>query len=218
MNRLIKTFLILLIILVISETIVKAETDNSAFHGEPSYSLFTFSDSMTVNNREDILIGLFISGAGDVDAGKLRVSIPDYIVKNNEVFSTHFGYGNNKILDSTVTTSESGFGSTLAVDLFYNKNDMGLFNFGEIAIIHNNTKKAPISFSFSIDNNAPSGDHTISILLFYKNGGKWYKSEKEIIIHVRHWYEKEYVQYLSIFLIGVNIISILVNFFRKSKR
>ena len=48
---------------------------------------------------------------------------------------------------------------------------------------------APFNVDFVIAGNAPTGDHTISMYLFYRIRNNWYLDKKDILIHINHWYE-----------------------------
>ncbi len=58
---------------------------NEDFKGEPSYLLEVQTSSNRVNAGENFSMRIFLSGAGDVVFGKIRVNIPTYIVKDRYV-------------------------------------------------------------------------------------------------------------------------------------
>jgi|LGVF01.1.fsa_nt_gb hypothetical protein len=213
MGNLIKAFLLITII-TMSSDIVMADTfysNNTNFHGTPSYTIYSFSDGTIVDKGDNISISLFISGAGDVDANKIRISIPPYIVKNDEVEIIHLAYNeqDHEILYPIFFYEESQISGNL-LDVIFKEYD-NLTNYGEKPIIYSPTGTfyAPITLNFKVDDNAPSGDHIIPLILFYKNESQWYVSEKDITLHIRYWYEKElfqYIVYFSIFIVFVQFL------------
>ncbi|MDD4690560.1 MAG: hypothetical protein PHE51_12570 [Eubacteriales bacterium] len=70
----------------------------------------------------------------------------------------------------------------------------------------NNFYYAPFSFSFTVANNAPSGDHNIYLHLVYRDCLKWYSSCATMKIHIKRWYEKDYMQLLVLIAASVTII------------
>ena len=63
-------------------TIIKPCMD---FNGDPSYIIEIQANKSSVNPGDNLGIALFISGAGNVNCSKLRVSIPPYIVRNKNI-------------------------------------------------------------------------------------------------------------------------------------
>lgn len=74
--------------------------NNSNFKGEPSYHIEAQTNSNRLNLGDKYTIRLFISGAGDVNLGKMRIDIPSYIVRNNyvalEEFAFNFNFSENR--------------------------------------------------------------------------------------------------------------------------
>lgn len=206
-----KTFLLVLIIALSSNNGMAETTwdgNLSTFPGNPSYTVYSYSDYPVVNPGDNISISLFVPGVGDVDYNKLDVSIPPYIVKNNKIrvtyTSNNMGIKNLKYLDE-----ESHFGLVLYKEWFMADAD-GLTNRGDVFHYDSNDGKryAPLTFEFDIADNAPAGDHTISAVLFYKNGVQWYMYEKSIIVHIRYWQEEHPYQYAGLVaLIGAVIVA-----------
>jgi len=50
--------------------------------------------------------------------------------------------------------------------------------------------RPPFVINFTIADNAPAGDHVITINHYYKYGDRWYLDKNELKIHVNAWYEK----------------------------
>lgn len=217
MNKLKKTFLIITIILLIFEIIGKAENDNSGFHGFPAYTISAFSTSPNVNQGDIFKINLFVSGAGDVDENKFVTTIPPYIVKNNIVKIEHIGYNlkdRKYVLPFKTEYMQSHFGSSFTYEVFKEKEHLA--NFGEQSITINETIYSPNTISFTVDDNAPPGDHIISMNLFYKNGTQWYSSEKKITIHIRYWHEQHLYLFAAIIaLVGAIAVAISSFIFNK---
>lgn len=210
-NSFLRGIFLLILILIIKINVGMAEIDNE-FHGFPSYSIITYSDSPIVNQGEKVTISLYIIGAGDVDSNKIRISIPPYIVKGNTVESRiilldQVKRSHNVTLPAIV---ESQFGTTLPEEFF--KAEYGLTTTGEVQVGIRETQKlyAPITLDFIIDDSAPSGDHIIAINLLYKNGTQWYASGNNIKIHIRYWYEKTWFYVVSAAFLVISFIELLL--------
>ena len=66
----------------------------------------------------------------------------------------------------------------------------------------------PLSLNFTIPKDAISGDYIIHMVLFYKNGDKWYSSMRDVPIHINAWYEWDPLKWLLI----LPVISILLQY------
>jgi hypothetical protein len=66
---------------------------------------------------------------------------------------------------------------------------------------------APFSFSFTVANNAPSGDHNIYLHLVYRDCLKWYSNSATLKIHIRQWYETDWIQIFVVIAALATMIS-----------
>lgn len=66
---------------------------------------------------------------------------------------------------------------------------------------------APFSFSFTIANKAPSGDHNIYLHLVYRDCLKWYSNCATLKIHIKQWYENDGTRFLVILAAIASITS-----------
>ena len=191
---------------------VKAADNNSTiFSGYPSYTIITYSNEPAINRGDNISISVYISGAGSVDFNRFRVSIPPYLVKNNNVEITDFNYSNKgPIPPHNSYFFQSQFETYLdkkyfeTPDPIYNAGYQ-LTNIGDLQIEEEGIKYAPFTFNFMIDDHAPSGNHEISLILIYKNGTQWHLIEKFITIHVNYFYEQSWFHYT---LLIVSVLSL----------
>ena len=177
------------------------ELNNSDFKGEPAYNIEVQTSNSLVDPDENYSMKIFISGVGDAKFGKMRVNIPDYIVKNKNITLKHFYF--NYFLDefnkihytkplSGSEPSEPGVDIIVPRILFDLQDIEGLRNFGESKTTEG---EAPFTVNFTISPDAPAGDHNIYIDLFYKNKDKWYLDRQTVPIHVRYWYESAGLQW-----------------------
>jgi hypothetical protein len=83
------------------------------------------------------------------------------------------------------------FGTSLSANYFkVVKNPF--YSLGELQFVGDGGEEAPITFGFTVDDNAPEGDHEIFIILYYKNGKQWYQSQELVKIHVNSWHEQHF--------------------------
>lgn len=190
-------------------SISNTDISDSSFKGEPSYDIEVQASNSHVNNNDEYSMKLYISGAGDATFGKLRVNIPEYIVKDNRVTlqSLEYKYTFNP-LNGTITIHRPYITSrpeNSSIDMnvpniYFNLYDInGFTNWGEVTT--ENEGWVPYSINFTIDPNAPGGDHNIYMTLFYKLGNKWYSSPKVVSLHVNRWYEKDCMERFAIIAI-----------------
>lgn len=213
MDKFKKNFL-LFVFLTFSINIGIADNNINDFHGIPSYTILAYPDRAVIDQGEKVSISLYIAGGGDVDANKIRVSIPPYIVDGG-VELKEYTYNKEQKLPNSPPTSQTLdtlFGKSLPEEYFQIVNySMPLSSFGEPQIYDDGKKYAPITITFTVNHDAPAGDHEIFTYLFYKNGSQWYLSEKSIGIHIRHWYEKSWFYEVSLI---VSILFVLELVFR----
>jgi len=73
--------------------------------------------------------------------------------------------------------------------------------------IEDNYYYAPLSLSFTVANNAPSGDHNIYLHLVYRDGLRWYSNCATLKIHIKQWYENDGTRFLVMLAAIASIIS-----------
>lgn len=190
------------------------------FRGDPSYTVELRANKSTVSPGDYYELGLFISGVGDVNSSKLRVSIPPYIVQDETVRLEETNYTtdkpvavSNKLIPLNPHYSIQTFNNTiiamaLTPIFFYNLSD-SMQNVGEMDHpFPNDTAKycPPFTIGFKISDKAPAGDHNIYLNLFYKNKDKWLLDQQIVPIHVRYWYESDINQCLLVFAVILGMI------------
>ncbi len=176
------------------------------FKGNPSYVVEIQANRSVIDPGEGLGLNLFISGAGDVNSSKLRVSIPPYIVQNGIVKYTETDYSGNfaviegRIYPNPKLTNSTIFDTSFIIDLnnIYFKNlTGGLANVGEIdhPLLYDPGKYSPPFFiEFTVSGNATGGDHDINIDLFYKKNDSWLVDRQTASIHINQWYENGELQ------------------------
>ena len=230
LSRLWSLLLVFLIIFLITTTNVSAKNlETDTFTGDPSCHIFAYSDKIVVNQGDSVYIDFYISSVGNVDASKFSFSIPSNVVKG-DVTLTFFqfeneegmrGYDYFKPIGPPVNVSlDDQFSSTLPIEYFkpsriYNVQVGGISNYGEEFINYSGMKYAPFTLDFIVDDKSSTGDHVISLVLFYKNGSKWYSTDQDITLHVNHRYEETDVRFM---LILSSILSILIIAYEIGKR
>ncbi len=193
----------------IKEKPATAASNNSsplwnAYHGIPSFSLFTYSNDLVVNAGETVSIEMFISGVGDVEANKLVFTVPPNIIEGENITETYYFPAERTNETPTIRLIHSGTDFYLEKEYFmYDSSKSGVFmNFGE----ETHGGEEPLNLSFTINSSAPPGDYVISTVLFYKSGSQWYQSERNITIHIRSFFEQNMYLILVLFLSVLGII------------
>jgi hypothetical protein len=227
---------------------------SSRFAGEPSYSLIIRSDDPQVDAGCDFNFDVFISGAGNVDAAKLYIFIPEYLAKNRgktpegknaKVLITNHNPELKEDLQDTnlkwmglIKSDTHEASSVNCIELssmifspIMHKEENGaireqLVNFGEIIGVSKGKNISPFSFTITIDKQAPPGDHDIIFNLVYRDAvarntskldsityvgstlvlgsnfnderRKWHSEKSTLKVHVKKWYEKDWVKYVLI--------------------
>ena len=99
------------------------------------------------------------------------------------------------------------FGTSLSASYFkVVKNPF--YSLGELQFV-GDEGEAPITFEFTVDDNAPEGDHEIFIILYYKNAKQWYQSQELVKIHVNSWPEQHiYLSSVLITLLAAIVIAV----------
>jgi len=172
-------------------------------------------------------------------AAKLYVSIPDYLPETIERKSNGIRYSvKSKYTKYTEIKSSDDFEGihheelhtnvfdlTLPIFLFHRRfldnNPNNLSVEGERIVWNKqwwqeeNYYYAPFSFSFTVANKAPSGDHNIYLHLAYRDCLKWYSNCTTLKIHIRRWYEQDYIQFLVVVAAFATMISVWSDLFWK---
>ena len=223
------TLVFLIIFLIVTTNVSARNLETDTFTGDPSCHIFAYSDKIVVNQGDSVYIDFYISSVGNVDASKFSYSISPNVVKD-DVTLTFFlfeteegmrGYDYIKPIGPPVNVSlDDRFSFTLPIEYFkpdriYNVNPGGISNYGEKFINYSGMKYAPFTLDFIVNDKSPTGNHVISLVLFYKNGSRWYSTDQNITLHVNHWYEQTWVHVL---LIISSILSISVIFYEIRKR
>lgn len=177
--------------------------------GEPSYSLLLTTSNTQLNNGDNFTIEIRISGMGDVNVSKIVFSIPQYIPKDKNVtlmmmnFSPANGNPNNIHVEPIVLTRPPGFWILIPnviykltlIDetaTFYGDKPSGA---SPLAIGESIT---PFMINFKIADDAPPGDHDVSIIYCYKDENqKWYQDKQIIKIHIKRFYEDTWFQVIA---------------------
>lgn len=230
LSRLWSLLLVFLIIFLIATTNVSARNlETDPFTGDPSCHIFAYSDKIVVNQGDSVYIDFYISSVGNVDASKFSYFISPIVVKG-DVGLTFFqfeteegmrGYDYIKPIGPPVYVCLlDGFSFPLPIEYFKpdrisSVNPGGISNYGETFINYSGKKYTPFTLNFIVDDKSPTGDHVFSLVLFYKNGSRWYSTVQNITLHVNHWYEQTWVHVL---LILSSILSIPVIVYEIGKR
>jgi hypothetical protein len=179
--------------------------------GDPSYALEIETSNNKLNPGDDFEMDLRVSGAGSVDASKIRVSIPFYIVQNSKIDTHTLRYKNNSetYTDDWSTGTATSFFIMPPNEYFKNRND-SFASFGEIYNSIGGKKRGPISIKFTLRDDAPRGDQNIYTILYYKHDDKWYIDKQVVPIHNKYWYEGDRLQYLALLALAGGLIVTII--------
>lgn len=164
----------------------------------PAYSIQLFSDKESYDSREEVVISAYVTGGGSIEESRMFGQIPKSIL-SGDVNITVFRFaeslkGEWKGWKPVGPPQKFTMGHRFAADLvegyFTLQQDKPiLWSEGEITF--ENKSYAPVSVSFAIKRDAPSGDHKIEFIFKYKSPeGKWSISRETITIHIRSFIEK----------------------------
>lgn len=209
MRDLLIAVLIFAVIAPLALSVGSANENATIFKGAPSYIL----QFLTMNNHfkpgDNITLGLFIAGAGEVNVSKLDVTLPPYIVQNNTLVVKYLSFESDGTISATSFKAQNDFGFVLYPPLMYFKpryND-SLVNIGENLYSGNPPMNTPILINFTISSKSPPGDQIIYLNLFYKdNSGKWYIDKQLVPIHINYWYEDDRLQYIAELAVIITLI------------
>ncbi|TFH41143.1 MAG: hypothetical protein E4G94_08465, partial [ANME-2 cluster archaeon] len=194
LSRLWSLLLVFLIIFLIATTNVSARNlETDTFTGEPSCHIFAYSDKIVVNRRDSVYIDFYITSVGNVEASKFSYFISPVVVKD-DVGLTYFqfeteegmqGYDYIKPIVPPVNVCLLyGFSFPLPNEYFKPVRINSVTNYGETFLNYSLMSSAPFTLDFTVDDKSPTGDHVISLVLFYKNGSRWYSTDQNVTLHV----------------------------------
>jgi len=199
--------------------------------GEPAYVLIVHSSDPTCGRGDNYNVEVYISGVGDVELAKLYVSIPPYIPDTIKIDPDGRRLTvKTKTFRYTEIVSPNFFKEKLDKnDLHPNVFDLTIPHYFFNRKFYNNDPNdlgvegeritwdkqwwlddyyhAPISFSFTVANDAPSGDHNIYLHLVYKDCLRWYSNCATLKIHIKQWYEEDCIRILVVLATIASIIS-----------
>jgi hypothetical protein len=92
--------------------------------------------------------------------------------------------------------------------LYFMNLSNSLVNIGEYPVPIHQGRSPPFTIEFKVSNDAPAGDHNVYADLFYKNKDKWQLDRQIMPLHVRYWYENEWIQFLVI----IASLALLIDF------
>jgi hypothetical protein len=193
------------------------KSNDPKFNGNPAYAIEIKTKNNHVNRNDDFSIDIYISGAGNVECSKLKVSIPDDIVKDDQCELAQLEYGGinipiNNFIPSTNKISLRPSHVIGLSNIYFCPEGQSLANIGEI----NFRGQAPFTIKFRIAEDASGGDHNIYINLFYKFNDSWYIEKQNVPIHVNQWYEAELIHWVAICALLIGILASILkitNFF-----
>jgi hypothetical protein len=198
--------------------------DATKFSGDPCYTLETQMINGPVNQGDDFNASFYISGAGNANNCRLRISIPKNIIENGRFIWT---YPENESPGKQASLNNINFklkkvaqnGTILDMDIshiFIKGQNTTFANIGSIGVLDNGTFYPPFNIEFKIAKDAPAGDHNIYITLLFKNQDQWQMEKQTIPIHVRYWYESKWLQifvYAALILGALASITRMIEFF-----
>jgi|WetSurMetagenome_2_1015567.scaffolds.fasta_scaffold01451_20 hypothetical protein len=202
-----KIGIVLLLLLILNPGVVNGSNFASEFNGDPSYTLEIETNNNQLNQGDNFIMNLYISGVGSVNYSQLRISIPPYIVKNSTVKF-------KSLLDESEKTIHYPIITTRLRDVWFKNYTNSFADYGGVYWTKNDTQEAPYTVSFTVPDNAPSGDQYIDLALYYKYNDKWYMDKQILPIHILYWYEKELMQYLAIIALIGSIIGSLTGIYK----
>lgn len=199
--------------------------------GEPSYEIYSYTKYLETNKNKDIKIEYFLTGVGQVNSNKIRISIPPNICKDANVYYqtiegnwSEIGAGQFTGKHETHLYPSEGaqLGGWLPSFYFTVDKEDTLFNYGgkpwqsvndTISVVSYSNSKAsviaPVTVNFTIARDAPAGNHEVLFFVFYEHDNVWYSSQESVTVHVNHIYEHFWVKVGGIFVGFLTICSIL---------
>jgi len=165
-----------------------------------AYSIQLFSDKDSYDHGEEVLINAYITGGGSIEESKLIGHISESLLSGQvQVELFRFGTslkgeweGYKPIIPRQIEAMPNRFIVDLSEGYFtYRQETPILWSEGDIRDPDKNIVYPPISIRFSINNDAPSGDHKIEFIFKYKStNDEWEICEEVVIIHIKSLVEK----------------------------
>jgi hypothetical protein len=174
------------------------------FKGEPAYVLLIHADDPHLQSRDRYNIIIEISGAGDVEAAKISISAPVYLIDGGITFRYRLAQDQPPQMMFSNMPAFLDLPLLIFTNYQYQTNPVtGYASLANVGEYYNNIdgKRDPIlSFSFKISKDAPEGDHKVFLNLTYKSSKseKWYTDKQVIDLHINHWYEDKRLKWLII--------------------
>ena len=202
-----KTRILILVILVAlaSPAIAEDKDDLLApYKGTPAYCLIIDAASPAIDRGDEFDIKFYISGAGDVDLSEISITIPpELLAKDKNVTYSYISgvtedpdkHEIKNVKHNKTEDNKSRRHFQLPTTLYkrYFRPDRGDIPQEEqlpiLAGEMDYEKQPAFSVNFTIADNAPAGDYTITINHYYTYSDKWYLDKNELKIHVNAWYE-----------------------------
>lgn len=205
--------LILLLILLSNITIAQDNCSNSI--DGPVYFIETCQTNLILRNEEPAFIGYFLKGMGDVDSGYFSILLPYNVVKEDaqlqRVYDVYYDPSATDITvyNFSVSNDSLTYGALIPIEpFFFNRTPNKVTNWGALGFQEKNGEyRELIRITFNVSANAKAGDYPVYATLLYNDGNAWYKETLESNIHVKAWYEEEYVQVLFILATVLAIFS-----------
>lgn len=203
--------------------------------GKPVYELYSYTKYIETDRETEVQVEYFLTGVGQVNANKIRISVPPAICKNaNVTYQTIEGnwseiesgqYGGK--LETRLYPNEGAqLGGWLPPYYFTMDKEDSIFNYGgkpwqrvnnTISVASYSDSKAtmitPITVSFTIAKDAPTGDYEVLFFVFYEYDNVWYSTQESVTVHIRHWYEQWYYQMLL--ALSVPILYVILSYIYK---
>lgn len=189
------------------------------FGGYPHYVLVTHTTDHKVDKNSEFIMYLYIEGGGNVNYSEIVVSIPYYIAKDKIIYLTtrecSQNHGNVCFYYSPPRLMNPRFNVYPSKNIYIRVESTGYDDRGTSQVVKKligavdvptDGINPPFIINFTVDNDAPEGDHDIVLAYIYTDSDKWYVQKDTIKLHVNYWYETKFYQYL---LTAVAILSII---------
>lgn len=161
----------------------------------PAYSIQLFSERDAYNKGDEVSISIYINGKGSIDESEILGHVAENII-SGKVNLTVFRFaqstigeweGYKPVLPPQKFELPNRFYGILSEGYFTPRGDKQLlWSEGHIIDPEDNKSYPPISVSFVINKDAPSGDHKVELIFKYKSSdGDWFITKETLTIHIR---------------------------------
>ena len=199
--------------------------------GTPVYDIYSGTKYLEVNENEAIEIEYFLTGVGQVDANKIRISIsPDIcqesIISVQTIEANWTDIENKRPSHLEMHSYQDGSQMAGILPPYYFTVDEAdsFFNYGgkpwqsvndTLLVVPwvNGSLVSPIYIRFVIAEDAPKGDHEVMFFVFYQYDDTWYSTQENVTVHIKYWYEQWYYQILLALSVPV-LYAILSSFYK----